>query len=147
MTLMAVALIVASTIADVGIAGSAEDSDWVFVAQWVPSRDEPAPTLYFDTKRIETDGDVRRGYSMMDYNKPATSSGSERMLSQVIYFEVDCTKQTMATLETAQYADHMGHGTLIYDHTVSKSDLKLTHYSPKAEAARLAQRICTQPLT
>jgi hypothetical protein len=82
----------------------------------------------------------------MDYNKPAASHGSERMLSQIDYLAVDCTKQTMATVETTQYADHMGHGAVIYEHTVAKSDLETTHYSLSSGAGDLAQKICSQPL-
>jgi hypothetical protein len=60
MLLVATALGLATLIIGAGIAGATEDGDWGFVAQWRPSGNEPAPTLYYDTKRIEADHDIHR---------------------------------------------------------------------------------------
>ena len=133
-----------------GIGNAAQDSDWSAIAQWVGSGgrfsnlDEPTPTLFYDTKRIEADHDIVRGYSLLDYNISAHSHSGERMFSQIDYWAIDCTKQMMTHIETTQYAGHMGHGRVVYGHTFIGSELKTTHYSKNNGAGDLAQKLCTR---
>jgi len=134
-----------------GNAGAAQDSDWSAIARWVGSGgrfsnlDEPTPTLYYDTERIEADHDIVRGYSLLDYNISAHSHSGERMLSQIDYWAIDCTKQMMTNIETTQYSGRMGHGRVVYDHTFTGSELKTALYSKNSGAGDLAQKICSQP--
>ena len=130
-----------------GVAFAAADSDWSAIAQWVGGTDnlnELTPTLYYDTKRIEADHDIVRGYSLLDYNLSAHAHSDERMFSQIDYWAIDCTKQMMANIETTRYAGRMGHGRVVYDHTFTGSELKTTHYFKHTGAGGLAQKLCSR---
>lgn len=123
-----------------GIANAAEDSDWSALApftvrtndlndEWTNYLNGPIPTLYYDTRRIEADHDIVRGYTLLNFNLSTRAGNAERMLSQIDYWGIDCTKHTITDIETTQYARHTGHGRVVYDHTFTASELKTTHYS------------------
>jgi hypothetical protein len=140
--LIVVLLSVTNLVVASGIAGAAEDSDWRFIAQWRGSRAELGPKLYYNAKRIEVEGDIRRGYTLLDNTKPALSHAGTTMLSEINYIELDCKKRTMATLEMTDFAENFGGGEIVYHRVFARSDLVVRSYTPNSAAGTLDLKMC-----
>jgi hypothetical protein len=127
------------------LACHAADEDWVMIAKWSPRGNEPAPTLLFDTKHIESDKDFRTIYVMMDYDRPTNGEASGFMLSRIDQIRIDCATSTSEERRLTEFADHMGHGAQVFDRIYSDRELQTKPILENSPLRQLKQRACATP--
>ena len=62
-------------------------------AGWMPLGVYGEAAAYFDTSSVQTSGNIRKVWTMLDYRQPQYNRANMKFMSTRVQMEIDCAKQ------------------------------------------------------
>ena len=116
-----------------------------FAVDWQPiaTSGDKDYVLFIDRQTLQRTGSSVKAWFLLDFAETLTTSGGRmafRSMAELNY--LNCDDRSKASVQQRMYADNMGRGKVVYEHSVTDAALMYTEIIPQSPGELKFDYVC-----